>query len=51
VRAAAERILAEREAAARRLAASGVRVLSVGARDLAAAVVGRYREVKERGDL
>jgi len=51
VRAAAERILAEREAAARRLAASGVRVLSVGARDLAAAVLGRYREVKERGDL
>jgi uncharacterized protein (DUF58 family) len=51
VRVAAERILAEREAAALRLAASGVRVLSVGARDLAAAVVGRYREVKERGDL
>ncbi|HSN91816.1 MAG TPA: DUF58 domain-containing protein [Anaeromyxobacteraceae bacterium] len=51
VRVAAERILAEREAAARRLAASGVRVLSVAARDLAAAVLSRYREVKERGDL
>jgi uncharacterized protein (DUF58 family) len=51
LRVAAERILAEREAAALRLAASGVRVLSVGARELAAAVVARYREVKERGDL
>jgi uncharacterized protein (DUF58 family) len=51
VRAAAERIVVEREGAARRLAAAGVRVESVAARDLAAAVVGRYREVKERGDL
>jgi uncharacterized protein (DUF58 family) len=51
VRAAAERIVAEREAAARRLAAAGVKVESVAAGDLAEAVVGRYREVKERGTL
>lgn len=50
-RAAAERILDERDAAVRRLAASGVRVESVPARDLAAAVVARYGEVKARGEL
>lgn len=51
MRAAAERILEEREAAAHRLVAAGVRVESVPARDLAAAVVGRYSEVKARGEL
>ncbi|HUL58178.1 MAG TPA: DUF58 domain-containing protein [Anaeromyxobacteraceae bacterium] len=50
-RVAAERILDERDAAARRLTAAGVRVESVPARDLAAAVLGRYREVKDRGEL
>jgi uncharacterized protein (DUF58 family) len=50
-RVAAERILAEREAAAARLAGAGVRVESVPARELAAAVVGRYLEVKARGEL
>jgi uncharacterized protein (DUF58 family) len=50
-RAAAETILDEREQAARRLQGSGVRVESVPARDLAAAVVGRYAEVKARGSL
>ena len=51
VRVAAERILAERDAAARRLAGAGVRVESVSARALAAAVVGGYLEVKARGAL
>lgn len=51
MRAAAERILAEREAAAHRLAAAGVRVDSVSARRLAAAVVARYGEAKARGEL
>jgi uncharacterized protein (DUF58 family) len=50
-RAAAERILEEREAAVHRLAASGVRVESVPARELAAAVVARYADVKARGEL
>ncbi len=50
-RAAAERILDEREAAARRLAAEGVAVASVPAGELAAAVVARYLEVKARGAL
>jgi uncharacterized protein (DUF58 family) len=50
-RAAAERILEEREAAVHRLAATGVRVESVPARDLAAAVVARYARVKDRGEL
>jgi len=50
-RVAAERILDEREAAARRLATSGVAVTSVPASGLAAAVVARYLEVKERGAL
>ncbi len=50
-RLAAERILAERELAARRLAASGVRVESVPARELVAAVVGSYLEIKARGRL
>jgi uncharacterized protein (DUF58 family) len=50
-RVAAERILAERETAAARLAAAGVRVESVPARDLAAAVVGGYLDVKARGAL
>jgi uncharacterized protein (DUF58 family) len=51
VRAAAEAILEEREQATRRLQATGVRVESVPARALAAAVVGRYAEVKARGEL
>jgi uncharacterized protein (DUF58 family) len=50
-RVAAERILDERDAAATRLAAAGVRVESVPARDLAATLVGRYAEVKARGEL
>ena len=50
-RLAAERILDEREAATARLAAAGVRVESVPARELAAAVVGRYLAVKARGEL
>jgi uncharacterized protein (DUF58 family) len=50
-RVAAERILDEREAAARRLAAAGVAVASVPASGLAAAVVARYLEVKQRGAL
>jgi len=50
-RVAAERILEEREATARRLAADAVRVESAPARDLAAAVVGRYLAVKARGEL
>jgi hypothetical protein len=51
VRAAAEAILGEREQAATRLAAAGVRVESVPARELAAAVVARYADVKARGEL
>jgi uncharacterized protein (DUF58 family) len=50
-RAAAETILDEREQAARRLQATGVRVESVPARALAAAVVGRYADAKARGEL
>jgi uncharacterized protein (DUF58 family) len=50
-RAAAARILDEREAAAHRLAAAGVGVASVPAGALAAAVVGRYLEIKARGEL
>jgi uncharacterized protein (DUF58 family) len=51
VRAAAARILDEREAAAGRLAAAGVEVASVPAAGLASAVVARYLEVKARGAL
>jgi uncharacterized protein (DUF58 family) len=51
VRAAAEAILEEREQAAARLASAGVRVESVPARELAAAVVGRYADSKARGEL
>ncbi|HEX9242397.1 MAG TPA: DUF58 domain-containing protein [Anaeromyxobacter sp.] len=51
VRAAAEAILDEREQAAARLASAGVRVESVPARELAAAVVARYADVKARGEL
>lgn len=50
-RAAAEVILEEREQATRRLQAAGVRVESVPARALTAAVVGRYAEAKARGAL
>jgi uncharacterized protein (DUF58 family) len=50
-RLAAERILAERELAAARLQAAGVRVLSVPARDLAAAAVAGYLDLKARGRL
>jgi uncharacterized protein (DUF58 family) len=51
VRTAAGRILAERDAAARRLEASGVRVESGPASGLAAASVRRYLAAKERGAL
>jgi uncharacterized protein (DUF58 family) len=51
LRLAAERILDEREAATARLASAGVRVESVPARELVAAVVGRYLDVKGRGEL
>jgi len=51
VRIAAERILAERDVAARRLAAAGVRVERCSAADLAASTVGRYLELKGRGEL
>jgi uncharacterized protein (DUF58 family) len=51
VRAAAEAILGEREQAATRLAAAGVRVESVPARELAAVVVARYADMKARGEL
>src|SRR6266545_4199850 len=51
MRAAAEWILEEREAAVLRLAAAGVHIKSVPARELAAAVVGRYADVKARGEL
>jgi len=50
-RVAAERILDERETARARLSAAGVRVLSVPARELAAAAVSGYLEVKARGAL
>ncbi len=50
-RVAAERILAERDLAAASLASVGVQVVSAPARDLVAAVVGRYLEVKRRGEL
>lgn len=50
-RVAAERILSERELAAAALSAVGVRVESAPARDLVAAVVNRYLEVKRRGEL
>ena len=51
VRTAAESILEERDHAARRLLSAGVRVESVPARELTAAMVGRYAEVKARGEL
>jgi len=51
IRSAAERILAERDAAALRLAAAGVRVESCAAADLASSVVGRYLEIKGTGAL
>jgi uncharacterized protein (DUF58 family) len=51
VRATAERIMEERETAARRLSAAGVTVIDASAADLAGAVVRRYAAVKERGLL
>lgn len=51
VRAAAERLLAERERAALLLAGAGVRVERAPGSALAAAVVARYGEVKARGAL
>jgi uncharacterized protein (DUF58 family) len=51
VRVAARRILAEREAAALALTAAGVRVERCTAAGLAASTVGRYLEIKERGEL
>ncbi|HEY7724443.1 MAG TPA: DUF58 domain-containing protein [Anaeromyxobacteraceae bacterium] len=50
-RLAAERILAERERSVAHLAAAGVRVLSVPAAELRAAVVEGYLDVKRRGRL
>jgi uncharacterized protein (DUF58 family) len=50
-RAAAERIVDERDASARRLAAAGVAVIHAAASDLPAAVVARYAAVKEQGLL
>jgi uncharacterized protein (DUF58 family) len=50
-RVAAERLLEEREHAARRLAAAGLRVARVPARALAAAVLESYLSVKARGEL
>ena len=50
-RAAAERILAEREGSERRLTAAGVTVIHAAGVDLPAAVVRRYAAVKERGLL
>jgi uncharacterized protein (DUF58 family) len=50
-RLAAERILAERELAGARLAAAGVQVASVPAKELVAAVVGRYLAIKDQGRL
>jgi hypothetical protein len=51
MRAAAERILDEREVAVARLGAAGVAVTSVPASALAAAVLARYLAAKERGAL
>jgi uncharacterized protein (DUF58 family) len=51
VRAAAERISDERDAAAAHLGAAGVQVSSVPASALAAEVVARYLEAKARGTL
>jgi uncharacterized protein (DUF58 family) len=51
MRAAAERILEERDVAIRRLAAAGVQVESSPAAGLARAVVGRYLEIKGTGAL
>lgn len=50
-RGAAERIIDERELAARRLGAAGVAVITASADGLAAAVVTRYAAVKARGAL
>jgi uncharacterized protein (DUF58 family) len=50
-RAAAEQILGEQERAAVELAAAGVRVERVPARELSASVVRRYLEVKRRGEV
>ncbi len=50
-RAAAERIVEERDGAARRLAAAGVAVIAASAESLSAAVVTRYAAVKARGAL
>jgi len=50
-RVAAERLLEEREQAARRLATLGLRVEQVPARALAGAVLEVYRSVKARGEL
>lgn len=51
LRVAAERILAERAAAAVRLAAAGVQVERCAAADLGAALVGSYLEIKATGAL
>lgn len=51
VRVAAERIVAEQDAAAVRLAAAGVRVERCSAADLGASVVARYLEIKATGAL
>jgi len=51
LRVAAQRILAEREAAVLELTAAGVRVESCAAAALAASTVGRYLAIKERGEL
>jgi uncharacterized protein (DUF58 family) len=50
-RVAAERLVEERDHAARRLAALGLRVEQVPARALAAAVLDAYLSVKARGEL
>jgi uncharacterized protein (DUF58 family) len=50
-RAAAERIVDEREISSRRLAAAGVAVIHAAAVDLPAAVVARYAAVKAQGLL
>ncbi len=50
-RAAAERIVDEREGSSRRLAAAGVAVIHAAAADLPAAVVARYAAVKAQGLL
>ncbi len=51
MRVAAERIVAEQDAAAVRLAAAGVRVERCSAADLGASVVARYLEIKATGAL